>query len=125
MNAMDKPGVVDEYDLRYCVRKGFVVKTYGILLTQLAITCGFICLSFIKPIRKEIQRNFDSPLILVFFIVFFTVTIIENYKKSDSWLLNPYINETMFKNLEDIMIDNDLLEDYVSYNDLINNIYEK
>ena len=76
MNAPGKPGVDDELDLRYCVRKGFVVKTYGILLTQLAITCGFICLSFIKPIRKEIQRNFDSPLILVFFIVFFTVTII-------------------------------------------------
>ena len=76
MNAMDKPGVVDEYDLRYCVRKGFVVKTYGILLTQLAITCGFICLSFIEPIRNEILRNFNSPLIVVFLIVFVIVTII-------------------------------------------------
>ena len=76
MNAPDKPGIVDEYDLRYCVRKGFIVKTYGILLTQIAITCGFICLSFIPPIRHEIQRSYYSPLITVFFIVFIIVTIV-------------------------------------------------
>ena len=51
--------------------------------------------------------------------------IVENYKKADSWLLNPYINETIFKNLEDIMIDNDLLDDYVNYNDLVNNFYNE
>ena len=51
--------------------------------------------------------------------------IIENYKKADSWLLSPYINETIFKNLETIMIDNNLLEDYVNYNDLINNYYSE
>ncbi len=51
--------------------------------------------------------------------------IIENYKKADSWLLNPYINETIFKNLEDIMIDNNLLDDYVNYNDLVNNYYHE
>ena len=78
MNAMDKPGVVDEYDLRYCVRKGFVVKTYGILLTQLAITCGFICLSFIGPINTEVRKLMtnDSPIILVFLIVFLIVTLV-------------------------------------------------
>ena len=51
--------------------------------------------------------------------------IVENYQKVDSWLLNPYISEKIFKNLEDIMIDNDLLEDYVNYNDIINNYYNE
>ena len=51
--------------------------------------------------------------------------IVENYKKADSWLLSPYVNETVFKNLEDIMIDNNLLDDYVNYNDLVNNAYNE
>ena len=51
--------------------------------------------------------------------------IVENYKKADSWLLSPYVNETIFKNLEDIMIDNNLLDDYVNYNDLVNNAYNE
>lgn len=52
-------------------------------------------------------------------------TIINNYKKYDSWLENPYITEESFKNLENILLDNKLIKDYVPYNKLINNFYEK
>ncbi len=52
------------------------------------------------------------------------ITIIDNYKKYDSWLSTPYITETSFNNLQDMLIANDLLEDYVPYSDLINNLYE-
>ena len=52
-------------------------------------------------------------------------TIIDRYKTNDSWLEDPYITEESFKNLENIMIDAELLDDYVDYNKLIYNLYEK
>ncbi len=52
-------------------------------------------------------------------------TIINNYKKYDSWLSNPFITEESFKNLENILMDNKLLNKSVPYNKLINNLYEK
>ena len=52
------------------------------------------------------------------------VTIIDRYKKNDSWLLTPYISEDSFKNLEDIMIKSNQIDNYVNYNDLIVNYYE-
>lgn len=53
------------------------------------------------------------------------VTIIKRYKDADSWLDDPYIEESMFKNLEDIMIDSKQIKEYVPYNDLVNNLHEK
>lgn len=52
------------------------------------------------------------------------VTIINNYKKYDSWLSTPFISEESFNNLLDMLIDNKLLEEYVPYSELINNLYE-
>lgn len=52
-------------------------------------------------------------------------TIIDRYKNYDSWLENPYITKESFENLEDIMIDADILTEYVPYDKLINNLYEK
>jgi len=51
------------------------------------------------------------------------VTIVERYKNADSWLETPYIEEKLFENLEDIMIDAKELKKYVPYNDLIVNLY--
>jgi FtsH-binding integral membrane protein len=73
---VDKPGIIDDTDLSYSVRKGFIVKTYGILLSQLAITCAFICLSFIPAVKEIVQQNIHSPLIVSFLIVFVIVTLI-------------------------------------------------
>lgn len=53
------------------------------------------------------------------------IKIVDNYKKADSWLDNTYISEESFKNLEDIMIRANLLEDYVPFNDLVNNKYSE
>lgn len=46
---------------------------------------------------------------------------IENYKKNDSWLDNTYISEDIYKNLEDLMIENNLLDTYVPYKELVKN----
>lgn len=51
--------------------------------------------------------------------------IVDNYKKYDSWLTNPFITEESYKNLEDIMISANLLDTYVSYEKLINNFYHE
>ncbi len=47
----------------------------------------------------------------------------DNYKKYDSWLENPYISEDIYKNLENIMKDASLIETDVPYNALVNNLY--
>lgn len=49
--------------------------------------------------------------------------IVDNYKKYDSWLSTPFITEESYKNLQNIMIDAELLKDYVPYDKLIKNIY--
>ena len=52
-------------------------------------------------------------------------TIVERYKQADSWLETPYINEESFKKLQDIMIKDNQIKNYVPYKDLINNAYEE
>lgn len=52
-------------------------------------------------------------------------TIINNYKKYDSWLDNPFINEKSFENLQDILVENQLIKERTSYSKLIHNLYEK
>lgn len=47
--------------------------------------------------------------------------IVKRYKDADSFLESTYISENLLENLEDIMIDNNLLKDYVPYDKLIIN----
>lgn len=49
-------------------------------------------------------------------------TIVKRYKDYDSWLPNGFISEEIFRNLEDIMLDNDLIKEYVPYDTLVRNI---
>lgn len=49
-------------------------------------------------------------------------TIVKRYKDYDSWLPNAYISEEIYRNLEDIMIDADLIKEYVPYQELVQNI---
>ena len=51
--------------------------------------------------------------------------MIDRYIEYDCWLENPFVSEELFTNLEDFLIDFDLLSDYVPYEDLVNNFYEK
>ncbi len=49
-------------------------------------------------------------------------SIVKRYKDSDSWFSTTFIKEEYFKNLEKLMIENDLLDDYVPYDTLIYNL---
>lgn len=52
-------------------------------------------------------------------------TIVDNYKNADSWYSNTVIPEESFTNLENMMKDNNLLEDYVPYKDLVKNYFHE
>jgi NitT/TauT family transport system substrate-binding protein len=47
--------------------------------------------------------------------------IVKRYKENDTWYDNTEINESAFKNLEDIMIKNNLLDNYVNFKSLVYN----
>ena len=49
--------------------------------------------------------------------------IVDNYKKVDSWYGDTVVPEEHFVNLEDMMKDNKLLDDYVPYKNLIKNYH--
>lgn len=53
------------------------------------------------------------------------ITIVERYKIADSWQKSTFINDESFNNLQDIMIRNDLITNYVPYEKLINNTYNE
>lgn len=47
--------------------------------------------------------------------------LVKRYKENDSWLDNSIVSEKLLQNLEDIMIDNNLLDEYVPYDKLVVN----
>ena len=51
-------------------------------------------------------------------------SVLCRYRNADSWLDNTTISEQSYKNLEDIMIKNDLLDDYVDFNSLVIDLNE-
>lgn len=52
------------------------------------------------------------------------IDIVRRYKDNDSWLDNTTITQDSYENLEDIMIDNNLLDDYVDFDKLVINLNE-
>ena len=75
--AANKVDDVPEQSYEYAVRKGFIVKTYGILLSQLAMTCFFILLTFIPAIKQYVtDKLIYQPIILTFLVIFLIVTIV-------------------------------------------------
>ncbi len=50
--------------------------------------------------------------------------IVDRYKNNDSWFNNTTILEDYYINLENIMIDNDLLDEYVPFDELVINLNE-
>ena len=125
--------------------QGYILTSIGLLSGEMPYTAFYARRSYINDNKEVIEKftraiakgltytlNNDSRTVANVILPQFPsislddlTNIVENYKKADSWLLNPYINETIFKNLEDIMIDNNLLDDYVNYNDLVNNFYNE
>lgn len=49
--------------------------------------------------------------------------MIDRYKTYDCWLKNTIVYEELFTNLEDFLIDFELIEKYVPFNDLVVNFY--
>lgn len=49
-------------------------------------------------------------------------TIIDRYKAADSWQSSTQISEMAFNNLEDVLLDNNLIKDYVPFKDLVINL---
>lgn len=120
---------------------GYVVASIGQLSGDMPYTVFYARKSFIKE-NDEIIRNFvkainmglkfteenDSKTIAKIILPQFPDTslndlakIIDRYKENDAWLANGIISEKLLQNLEDVMIDNDLLDKYVSFKELVKN----
>ena len=65
----------DDKAIDYMVRKGFIIKTYGILIFQLIITGIFICFSFVPKINDAIKHFVGGPFFMIFTALFLCVTI--------------------------------------------------
>lgn len=78
-NDFDDQKVISEQEksIDYIIRRGFIIKTYGILISQLVITSIFICLSFVPAINDYITRPEFSrgPFFISFLILFLIITI--------------------------------------------------
>ena len=74
-NAVEKEN--EEQSINYMIRRGFIIKTYGILLSQLVITAIFICLSFAPSVNEFIKSSdfASSAFFIVFLILFLCITI--------------------------------------------------
>ena len=90
--------------------------------------------AFTKAIAKGIEytMNNDSSVVAEDIIAQFPDTdvdelalMIDRYKKYDCFLTTPFVSEEIFTNLEDFLIDFELIENYVPYNDLVNNFYHE
>ena len=120
---------------------GYVVASIGEYSSEVPYTAFNAKKSFIennqdliKRFRNSINKgleytlNNESNTIAKTIIDLFPDTslsdleqIIERYKKADSWLTTSTISEELFTNLEDMLIDGNLIKEYVPFNDLIIN----
>lgn len=120
---------------------GYVVASIGKLSGDMPYTVFYAKKSYIQK-NEEIIKNFvkainqglkftsenDAKTIAKLILPQFPDTslndlakIIERYKENDAWLTNSIVTEKLLKNLEDVMIDNDLLTEYVSFKKLVKN----
>ena len=118
---------------------GYVLESIGLLSGEMPYTTFYarksyiennkeIIKSFTKAINKglEFVKNNDEMKIDKSIYKQFPdlslndlSTIVKRYKDADSFLDSSYIEEKLLINLENLLIDNNLLKDYVPYNDLI------
>lgn len=118
---------------------GYVLQSIGLLSGEMPYTTFYarksyiennkdVVKSFTKAIDKglEFVKNNDEMKIAKSIYKQFPdlslndlSTIIKRYKDADSFLNSSYIEEKLLVNLENLLIDNNLLKDYVPYNDLI------
>ena len=86
---------------------------------------------FVKALNKGIEYTFnndDEKLAQIISPQFpdssieEITRIIKRYREADSWFSNTYISKESFENLEEMMINADMIPDYVPYDYLIKNI---
>lgn len=124
---------------------GTVVASVGEMSGEVPYTAFYARKSYIKEnsdvidaFTKAIARGIeyalenDSKIVAEDIIEQFPDTevseltlMIDRYKEYDCWLENPFVSEEIFTNLEDFLIDFDLIDEYVSYEDLVNNFYHE
>lgn len=68
-----------------------------------------------KEIAEVISKQFPDNSIKDL------TNMIDHYKNADSWLNNSYTSKKSFENLEDVLIKNKLIDNYVPYNKLVIN----
>lgn len=120
---------------------GYVVESIGKLSGEMPYTAFYARKSFIQDNKdtiikfnkainkalvfvKENENNVIAKVILNQFpdtSLNDLTELVKRYKDNDSWLETTYISEKLLQNLEDIMIDNNLLDKYVPYSDLVVN----
>ena len=118
---------------------GYVLQSIGLLSGEMPYTTFYarksyiennkeIIKSFTKAINKGLEfvkNNNEMKIAKSIYKQFPDLslndlsTIIKRYKDADSFLDSSYIEEKLLVNLENLLIDNNLLRDYVPYNDLI------
>ena len=118
---------------------GYVLQSIGLLSGEMPYTTFYarksyiknnkdVVKSFTKAINKglEFVKNNDEMKIAKSIYKQFPdlslndlSTIVKRYKDADSFLESAHIEEKLLVNLENLLIDNNLLKDYVPYNDLI------
>lgn len=118
---------------------GYVLQSIGLLSGEMPYTTFYarksyiennkdVVKSFTKAINKGLDfvKNNDEMKIAKSIYKQFPdlslndlSTIVKRYKDADSFLESAHIEEKLLINLEDLLIDNNLLKDYVPYNDLI------
>lgn len=123
---------------------GYVVGSIGMLSGEMPYTAFYARKSYIdnnkdiisrfnKAINKGLDyvRSNDEESIANVILNQFpdsslndVIKIVKRYKDADSWLNNTTITKDSYENLEDIMIDNDLLNEYVDFNKLVIDLNE-
>lgn len=103
-------------------KKSYIEKNKGIIASftnAIAKGLEFVEKNDSKTIAEAIIGQFPDTSINDLTV------IVERYKNADSWLQTPYIEEQLFKNLEDIIIASGEIDKYVSFNDLVKNTNKK
>lgn len=118
---------------------GYVVGSIGELSGEMPYTAFYARKSFIENNEDLVRRfnnainkglefvreNSDNEVALAIIDQFPDTSlydvekIIKRYRDADSWLTTTSISEDSYKNLENIMIDNKLLDDYVPFDKLV------
>lgn len=118
---------------------GYVVGSIGELSGEMPYTAFYARKSFIENnddlVRrfnnainkglKYVKEHSDNEVALAIIDQFPDTSlndvekIVKRYRDADTWLVNTSISEDSYKNLENIMIDNKLLDDYVPFDKLV------